>query len=414
MVELEPWSAGELRPRIIVIGIGGAGGNAVVNLSAGEVDGVRLVVANTDAQALTKAYPAYPIQLGARITGGMGAGAAVAIGKSAAEESIESINRALDDCRMCFIAAGLGGGTGTGAAPVVAKAARDKGILTIGVVTTPFGFEGTRRARVAQEGIEELRRHVDTLIVIPNQNLIRLGDRDTSFKEAFRMGDDILQQAVRGITDLIIVPGLVNLDFADIRSVMGSMGQAMIGIGEAVGANRAVEAAQLAVSNPLLDCSVKGATGLLISILGGEDLRLLEIEEVANFFGELVGPQSNTVWGSAHDPEMQGRIRVSVVVTGLDMPASAFPDLPEFALPSRSAHRLGIQSPLQVQAAGATKPMLLGVRQAIPPSPLPTIGEIQEELLLNGGRRRPLIRRGMPPGSLSLVGRLASMTRRAA
>ena len=243
----------ELRPRISVIGVGGAGGNAIANMIRRDVQGVDFIVANTDAQALNASTADRRIQLGLKITQGLGAGSRPEIGRAAAEETIEEIERALDGAHMCFIAAGMGGGTGTGAAPVIAKAARDKGILTVGVVTKPFAFEGTRRGRSADAGIEELQQHVDTLIVIPNQNLFRLANSDTTFKEAFEMADEVLQQGVRGITDLMVMPGLINLDFADVRSVMGEMGKAMMGTGEAAGDNRAIEAAEKAISNPLLD-----------------------------------------------------------------------------------------------------------------------------------------------------------------
>ncbi|MEA2676231.1 MAG: cell division protein FtsZ [Chloroflexota bacterium] len=323
MVVLEPLAADELRPRIIVIGVGGAGGNAVANLIAGDITGVEFVVANTDAQALATAFPAHPIQLGAGITGGFGAGSAATAGKAAAEESIETISLALDGCHMCFIAAGMGGGTGTGAAPIIARAARDKGILTVGVVTMPFSFEGTRRGRAAEAGIETLRQHVDTLIVIPNQNLFRIASPDTTFKEAFLMADEVLRQGVRGITDLMVLPGLINLDFADIRSVMGGMGQAMMGTGEASGDNRAMHAVEMAISNPLLDGALKGASGLLISIVGGEDMGLMEIDEAANYIKELIDPEADIIWGSAIDPLMQGSMRVSIVATGLDVATEA-------------------------------------------------------------------------------------------
>ena len=243
----------ELRPRISVIGVGGAGGNAIANMIKSDVQGVDFIVANTDAQALNASSTDRRIQLGLKITQGLGAGSRPEIGRAAAEETLEEIERALDGAHMCFIAAGMGGGTGTGAAPVIAKAARDRGILTVGVVTKPFAFEGTRRGRAADAGIEELQQHVDTLIVIPNQNLFRLANSETTFKEAFEMADEVLQQGVRGITDLMVMPGLINLDFADVRSVMGEMGKAMMGTGEAAGDNRAIEAAEKAISNPLLD-----------------------------------------------------------------------------------------------------------------------------------------------------------------
>jgi cell division protein FtsZ len=309
----------ELRPRISVIGVGGAGGNAVANMIGADVQGVDFIVANTDAQALNTSSADRRIQLGLKITQGLGAGSRPEIGRAAAEESLDEINQALEGAHMCFLAAGMGGGTGTGAAPVIAKAARDKGILTVGVVTKPFAFEGSRRTRSADSGIEELQQHVDTLIVIPNQNLFRLANSDTTFKEAFEMADEVLQQGVRGITDLMVMPGLINLDFADVRSVMGEMGKAMMGTGEASGDNRAIEAAEKAISNPLLDgVSMKGAKGVIISITGGEDMRLMEVDEAASHIKELVDPDANIIWGSAFNNDLDGKIRVSVVATGIE------------------------------------------------------------------------------------------------
>jgi len=328
----------ELRPRISVIGVGGAGGNAIANMIASEVQGVDFIVANTDAQALNASPADQRIQLGLKITQGLGAGSRPEIGKAAAEETLEAIEKALEGAHMCFIAAGMGGGTGTGAAPVIAKAARDKGVLTVGVVTKPFSFEGNRRARAAEAGIEELQQHVDTLIVIPNQNLFRIANPNTTFKEAFQMADEVLQQGVRGITDLMVMPGLINLDFADVRSVMGEMGKAMMGTGEAVGDNRAIEAAEKAIANPLLDgVSMKGAKGVIISITGGEDMRLMEVDEAASHIKELVDPDANIIWGSAFNNDLEGKIRVSVVATGIDAGAlSQSPPQPAkvFAFPT--------------------------------------------------------------------------------
>ncbi|HEX2763859.1 MAG TPA: cell division protein FtsZ [Allosphingosinicella sp.] len=333
----------ELRPRISVIGVGGAGGNAVANMIANDVQGVDFIVANTDAQALNASPADQRIQLGLRITQGLGAGSRPEIGKAAAEEAIQEIEKALDGAHMCFIAAGMGGGTGTGAAPVIAKTARDKGVLTVGVVTKPFSFEGNRRSRSAEAGIEELQQHVDTLIVIPNQNLFRIANPNTTFKEAFMMADEVLQQGVRGITDLMVMPGLINLDFADVRSVMGEMGKAMMGTGEASGDNRAIEAAEKAIANPLLDgVSMKGARGVIISITGGEDMRLMEVDEAASHIKELVDPDANIIWGSAFNNDLEGKIRVSVVATGIDAEAvTQSPPIPAkvFTFPgaSRSA-----------------------------------------------------------------------------
>ncbi|HET9427690.1 MAG TPA: cell division protein FtsZ [Allosphingosinicella sp.] len=310
----------ELRPRISVIGVGGAGGNAIANMIQSDVQGVDFIVANTDAQALNHSLADRKIQLGPKITQGLGAGSRPEIGKAAAEEAIMEIEQALEGAHMCFIAAGMGGGTGTGAAPVIAKAARDRGILTVGVVTKPFSFEGARRGRSAEAGINELQQHVDTLIVIPNQNLFRIANPNTTFKEAFMMADEVLQQGVRGITDLMVMPGLINLDFADVRSVMSEMGKAMMGTGEAIGDNRAIEAAEQAIANPLLDgVSMKGAKGVIISITGGEDMRLMEVDEAANHIRELVDEDANIIWGSAFNNDLDGKIRVSVVATGIDV-----------------------------------------------------------------------------------------------
>jgi cell division protein FtsZ len=329
----------ELRPRISVIGVGGAGGNAIANMMRADVQGVDFVVANTDAQSLNASLADRRIQLGLKITQGLGAGSRPEIGRAAAEETLEEIVQSLEGAHMCFIAAGMGGGTGTGAAPVIAKAARDKGILTVGVVTKPFAFEGARRARSAEAGIQELQQHVDTLIVIPNQNLFRLANSETTFKEAFQMADEVLQQGVRGITDLMVMPGLINLDFADVRSVMGEMGKAMMGTGEADGDNRAIEAAEKAISNPLLDgVSMQGAKGVIISITGGEDMRLMEVDEAASHIKELVDPDANIIWGSAFNNDLGGKIRVSVVATGIDAEAVAQPTPAKvFTFPARTA-----------------------------------------------------------------------------
>src|ERR687885_1320745 len=299
----------ELRPRISVIGVGGAGGNAVANMINSDVQGVDFIVANTDAQALNAPPANQRIQLGLKITQGLGAGSRPEIGRAAAEETIDEIVAALDGAHMCFIAAGMGGGTGTGAAPVIAKAARDKGILTVGVVTKPFAFEGSRRARSAEAGLAELQQHVDTLIVIPNQNLFRLANSETTFKEAFEMADEVLQQGVRGITDLMVMPGLINLDLADVRSVMSEMGKAMMGTGEAAGDNRAIEAAEQAIANPLLDgVSMKGARGVLINITGGLDMTLFEVDAAATRVREEVDPNANIIFGSTFDQAMEGRM----------------------------------------------------------------------------------------------------------
>ena len=329
----------ELRPRISVIGVGGAGGNAVANMIKRDVQGVDFIVANTDAQALNASEADRRIQLGLKITQGLGAGSRPEIGRAAAEETLEEIEKALEGAHMCFIAAGMGGGTGTGAAPVIAKLARDRGILTVGVVTKPFAFEGARRGRSADAGIDELQQHVDTLIVIPNQNLFRLANSDTTFKEAFEMADEVLQQGVRGITDLMVMPGLINLDFADVRSVMGEMGKAMMGTGEASGENRAIEAAEKAISNPLLDgVSLKGAKGVIISITGGDDMKLMEVDEAASHIKELVDPDANIIWGSAFNNHLEGKIRVSVVATGIESETGTMAQPAKvFSFPGRTA-----------------------------------------------------------------------------
>jgi cell division protein FtsZ len=318
-INIGPPVVDELKPKIAVIGVGGAGGNAVANMIGAKVEGVDFVVANTDAQALNASPAEYRIQLGPDITQGLGAGSRPEVGRAAAEETIEQVKSALSGCHMCFIAAGMGGGTGTGAAPVIAKAAREMNILTVGVVTKPFLFEGSRRMRSADSGITELQQHVDTLIVIPNQNLFLVANPNTTFKEAFLLADEVLQQGVRGITDLMVMPGLINLDFADVRSVMHEMGKAMMGTGEAEGDGRALEAAEKAIANPLLDgVSMQGAKGVIVSITGGEDMRLMEVDEAANHIRELVDPDANIIWGSAFNENLNGKIRVSVVATGID------------------------------------------------------------------------------------------------
>ncbi len=318
-INIGPPATDDLRPKIMVIGVGGAGGNAIANMIDAQIEGVDFIVANTDAQALGNSSASKRIQLGPDITGGLGAGARPEVGKAAAEETVAELEDALEGVNMCFIAAGMGGGTGTGAAPVIAEAARRKGVLTVGVVTKPFLFEGTRRMRAAEQGIDELQRHVDTLIVIPNQNLFLVAKAETTFKEAFGLADEVLQQGVRSITDLMVMPGLINLDFADVRSVMQEMGKAMMGTGEGEGENRALEAAERAIANPLLDgVSMAGAKGVIISIIGGEDMKLLEVDEAANHIRELVDEDANIIWGSAFNPDLQGKIRVSVVATGID------------------------------------------------------------------------------------------------
>ncbi|AJE47912.1 cell division protein FtsZ [Celeribacter indicus] len=309
----------ELKPKITVFGVGGAGGNAVNNMIEKQLEGVDFVVANTDAQALQHAKAQARIQMGVKVTEGLGAGARPSVGAAAAEESIEQIVDHLAGAHMCFITAGMGGGTGTGAAPIIAQAARELGVLTVGVVTKPFQFEGAKRMRQADEGVEALQKMVDTLIVIPNQNLFRLANEKTTFTEAFSMADDVLYQGVKGISDLMVRPGLINLDFADVRSVMDEMGKAMMGTGEATGEDRAIQAAEKAIANPLLDeISLKGAKGVLINITGAYDLTLFELDEAANRIREEVDPDANIIVGSTLDPDMEGGMRVSVVATGID------------------------------------------------------------------------------------------------
>lgn len=314
-----PQSSDQLKPRITVIGVGGAGGNAVNNMISSNLEGVEFLVCNTDAQAMQGSLASRKIQLGANITRGLGAGARADVGRAAAEEALEEIMQSIEGSNMVFITAGMGGGTGTGAAPVIARAAREHGILTVGVVTKPFHFEGSLRMRQAEAGIDSLQDHVDTLIIIPNQNLFRVANEQTTFADAFNMADQVLHSGVRGVTDLMVMPGLINLDFNDIRSVMSEMGKAMMGTGEADGARRAVEAAEAAISNPLLDdVSMKGARGVLINITGGMDMTLFEVDEAANRIRDEVDPDANIIFGSTFDQSMNGKMRVSVVATGIE------------------------------------------------------------------------------------------------
>ena len=331
----------ELKPRITVFGVGGAGGNAVNNMIDQNLEGVEFVVANTDAQALQQSRAGARIQMGVKVTEGLGAGARPNVGAAAAEETIEEIVDHLAGAHMCFITAGMGGGTGTGAAPIIAQAARELGVLTVGVVTKPFHFEGGKRMRIAEEGVAALQKVVDTLIIIPNQNLFRIANEKTTFTEAFAMADDVLYQGVKGVTDLMVRPGLINLDFADVRSVMDEMGKAMMGTGEAEGEDRARQAAEKAIANPLLDeISLRGAKGVLINITGGHDLTLFELDEAANRIREEVDPDANIIVGSTLDDAMAGAMRVSVVATGIDAVAH------EVATPTRRA----------MPAAAAPKP----------------------------------------------------------
>jgi cell division protein FtsZ len=309
----------ELKPQITVFGVGGAGGNAINNMITSGLTGVSFVVANTDAQALLNAQAVERIQIGRAITQGLGAGARPEIGRAAAEENLSEIVEQLKGSHMCFIAAGMGGGTGTGAAPVIARAAKEMNILTVGVVTKPFQFEGAHRMKLATEGIEELHQYVDTLIVIPNQNLFRIANERTTFTQAFQLADQVLHSGVRGVTDLMLLPGLINLDFADVRSVMSEMGKAMMGTGEGEGDHRAIAAAEAAISNPLLDdVSLKGARAVLINITGGDDLTLFDVDEATNRIRNDVDPEANIIFGAVFNEQMTGKVRVSVVATGID------------------------------------------------------------------------------------------------
>lgn len=362
----------ELKPRITVFGVGGAGGNAVNNMIDKELEGVEFVVANTDAQALHQSKAQARIQMGLKVTEGLGAGARPAVGAAAAEETIEEIVDQLAGAHMCFITAGMGGGTGTGAAPIIAQAARELGVLTVGVVTKPFQFEGARRMRQAEEGIEALQKVVDTLIIIPNQNLFRLANERTTFTEAFAMADDVLYQGVKGVTDLMVRPGLINLDFADVRAVMDEMGKAMMGTGEASGEDRAVQAAEKAIANPLLDeISLHGARGVLINITGGYDLTLFELDEAANIIREKVDPEANIIVGSTLDTSMEGRIRVSVVATGIDMGQQAKMDV----APARRGAMGGAMGGSVAQPAApapqsrAPMPQAMPLTQPVAPQP---------------------------------------------
>jgi cell division protein FtsZ len=333
-----PVSESQLTPKITVIGVGGAGGNAVNNMIQANLEGVDFLVANTDSQALNLSLCEHTVQIGRHITQGLGAGSQPEVGRAAAEEAMDEILAALEGVNMVFIAAGMGGGTGTGAAPVIARATREAGILTVGVCTKPFQFEGIHRMQIAEAGLTDLQEYADTLIIIPNQNLFRVANEKTTFADAFKMADDVLHAGVRGVTDLIVMPGLINLDFADIRAVMSEMGKAMMGTGEADSERRSIEAAEAAISNPLLDeVSMKGARGVLINITGGDDLTLFEVDEAANRIRDEVDPDANIIFGSTFEQEMSGRMRVSVVATGIDTEAAAHPRPVSLSLVSSAA-----------------------------------------------------------------------------
>jgi len=341
----------DLKPRLVVVGVGGAGGNAVNNMIRSNLEGVEFVVANTDAQALNQSLAERKLQLGVNITQGLGAGARPDVGTAAAEEVIDDVLDHLNGCHMTFITAGMGGGTGTGAAPVIARAARERGILTVGVVTKPFHFEGNQRMRIAESGIEELQQYVDTLIIIPNQNLFRVANEKTTFADAFKMADDVLYSGVRGVTDLMVMPGLINLDFADIRTVMGEMGKAMMGTGEAEGDKRAILAAESAISNPLLDdVTMRGAKGVLINITGGPDMTLFEVDEAANRIREEVDDNANIIFGSTFDGELEGVMRVSVVATGIDSAGQVAPR------PILTGLTAAVAEPVEAPAAAEPEP----------------------------------------------------------
>src|SRR5207247_8382872 len=387
----------ELKPRITVVGVGGAGGNAVNNMIRSNLVGCEFIVCNTDAQALSLSTAPRKIQLGIGVTRGLGAGARPDVGRRAAEEAVDDLLESMQGSNMVFITAGMGGGTGTGAAPVIARIARESGILTVGVVTKPFQFEGVHRMRVADSGIEELQKYVDTLIIIPNQNLFRIANERTTFADAFKMADDVLHSGVPGGTDLRVMPGLSNLDFADIRTVRSEMGKAMMGTGEAEGERRAIDAAEAAISNPLVeDVSMKGARGVLINITGGMDMTLFEVDEAANRIREEVDPDANIIFGSTFDERLSGKMRISVVATGIDAEAIAQPR-PALSLVSsrdglavsgmREATSGGYQQPLLTQNAAA--PLADAGREALRPEidgePLPHAAQAAESAAVRGG-----------------------------
>jgi cell division protein FtsZ len=378
----------EMKPRITVVGIGGAGGNAVNNMIRSNLIGCEFVVCNTDAQALQQSAAPHKIQLGVGVTRGLGAGSRPDVGRAAAEEALDEILAAMQGSNMVFITAGMGGGTGTGGAPVIARIARESGILTVGVVTKPFQFEGSHRMKIADAGIEELQKFVDTLIIIPNQNLFRIANERTTFADAFKMADDVLHSGVRGVTDLMVMPGLINLDFADIRTVMSEMGKAMMGTGEAEGERRAVDAAEAAISNPLLeDVSMKGARGVLINITGGSDMTLFEVDEAANRIREEVDSEANIIFGSTFDESLSGRMRISVVATGIDA------ELAKEARPALSlvSSRPAATPPLrEATGGGYTQPLLTqnAAQEAMrgePEEPLPPMAEAAEAAALKSG-----------------------------
>jgi cell division protein FtsZ len=380
----------EMKPRISVVGVGGAGGNAVNNMIRSDLIGCEFLICNTDAQAMMQNLAERRIQLGISVTRGLGAGSRPDVGRAAAEEALDEIMQALNGSNMVFITAGMGGGTGTGAAPVIARAAREAGILTVGVVTKPFHFEGSHRMRLAEAGMLELQKYVDTLIIIPNQNLFRIANEKTTFADAFKMADDVLHSGVRGVTDLMVMPGLINLDFADIRAVMGEMGKAMMGTGEAEGDRRAIDAAEAAISNPLLeDVSMKGARGVLINITGGADMTLFEVDEAANRIREEVDPEANIIFGSTFDEKLAGRMRISVVATGIDVAVSARPllslvgdrDMPSASVTAAQAPPAALPGALPI-AASVAAPSALSAGDA---EPAPAAAQAAENAALHNG-----------------------------
>src|SRR5438105_13377764 len=384
----------ELKPRITVIGIGGAGGNAVSNMIRSNLIGCEFVVCNTDAQALQQSAAPRKIQLGVGVTRGLGAGARPDVGRAAAEEALDEILEAVNGSNMVFLTAGMGGGTGTGAAPVIAREVREQGILTVGVVTKPFHFEGDKRMKVAERGIEELQNYVDTLIVIPKQNLFRVANDRTRFAQAFAMADDVLHSGVRGVTDLIVMPGLINRDFADIKTVMSEMGKAMMGTGEMSGEGRALKAAEAAISNPLLDdVSMKGARAVLVNVTGGPDLMLFEVDEAVNRIRAEVAADANILFGSALSEDMEGRVRVSVVATGIDAEAHAKQGSNVQKLPLR---RKPAEPPVaETSDAAPVHAMNVAAMAGVlpPDEPLPMEAQVSapEEPLTLGGADAPVI-----------------------
>ncbi|CAA7622922.1 cell division protein FtsZ [Magnetospirillum sp. SS-4] len=387
MLTFLPGAHQDLKPRITVIGVGGAGGNAVNNMILSRLEGVEFIVANTDAQSLGQSRTERRIQLGNQVTQGLGAGARPDVGRAAAEESLDEVLGQIGGANMVFITAGMGGGTGSGAAPVIARAVREQNILTVGVVTKPFHFEGAHRMRTAEAAIEELQQVVDTLIIIPNQNLFRVATERTTFADAFKMADDVLYAGVRGVTDLMMKPGLINLDFADIRTVMSEMGKAMMGTGEAEGDKRAIDAAEAAISNPLLDdSSMKGARGVLINITGGMDMTLFEMDEAANRIRDEVDPDANIIVGSALDDQLTGKMRVSVVATGIagetvaqpkptvvSMVSVASPAPAQPVRPAQPPIAANVQPTFRPQTVGAPQhqPQAAKLQVAAAPAPAP-------------------------------------------